>query len=182
MRKRKNLVGKKFGRLTVIAETDQDKNRNRRFICRCDCGKEVRVLHGSLTSGHTKSCGCLQKEWAETSFSDGRKSTIKKALARNSKEARKTTEHKKNVRRNNMLKRKYGITLDQYNEMHKKQNGRCAICGRNEKELGHVLRVDHHHGTCKVRKLLCIGCNTGIGNFQENPSLLQRAISYLGGL
>lgn len=64
--KRKNLIGQRFGRLTVVdyAETRFEKNGKciTYYKARCDCGKEIEVLRGSLTSGKTQSCGCLRTE------------------------------------------------------------------------------------------------------------------------
>jgi hypothetical protein len=57
-----DLVGKRFGRLVVLKRVDDDKNKNRRWLCLCYCGKK-KIVHGSsLYAGRTKSCGCLQKE------------------------------------------------------------------------------------------------------------------------
>lgn len=56
----KNLVGKKFGRLTVIERVLCAKRTTWR--CICDCGKEVNVLSTNLISHHSTSCGCLTKE------------------------------------------------------------------------------------------------------------------------
>lgn len=81
------------------------------------------------------------------------------------------------------LKRQYGITLDQYNEMLEKQGGVCAMCGRPEKSMikGKVinLAVDHCHETGRVRGLLCSNCNIGIGNLRHDVELLQKAIEYV---
>ena len=74
---------------------------------------------------------------------------------------------------------KYGISLDEYNEMFTLQNGCCYICGIHSSKLNRNLAVDHCHTTGKVRKLLCTNCNSGIGKLQENIELLQKAISYL---
>ncbi|EKD89559.1 MAG: hypothetical protein ACD_33C00045G0026 [uncultured bacterium] len=60
----KNLVDNKFGRLTVIY--DSGKRTSGRMIiwtCKCDCGNIINVCTGSLNSGNTKSCGCLQKDY-----------------------------------------------------------------------------------------------------------------------
>lgn len=57
-----DLVGQKFGRLSVIARTDNSKSSKTRFICRCECGKEVVVVGSNLRSGNTTSCGCFRKE------------------------------------------------------------------------------------------------------------------------
>ena len=71
-----------------------------------------------------------------------------------------------------MLKRKYGITLDIYNEMLKNQNNVCKLCKQLCKS-GKVLAVDHCHRTDQVRGLLCANCNTNLGRIEaylQNPS------------
>ncbi len=65
-------------------------------------------------------------------------------------------------RKNAMLKYEYGITLDQYNEMFRAQEGKCAICQRHQNELTRTLCVDHDHKTNTVRALLCVTCNTDV--------------------
>ena len=87
----------------------------------------------------------------------------------------------KDVFRGRRFKYKYGITLADYNKMFKKQKGRCAICGAHQSELKEALRVDHNHDTGKVRGLLCHHCNTGAGNFRDDPILLRKAAKYMGG-
>jgi hypothetical protein len=61
MRKLKDLSGKKFGRLLVIEKIGY-KNYKGIYKCLCDCGNYSNVLYQNLTSGGTKSCGCLAKE------------------------------------------------------------------------------------------------------------------------
>jgi len=58
----KDLTGQKFGRLIAISPTDKRQNNSVMWRCKCSCGKECLVKSGSLRSGNTKSCGCLQKE------------------------------------------------------------------------------------------------------------------------
>lgn len=55
-------TGQKFGRLTLIERVENNKSNQVQWKCRCDCGKEVIVKSYSLTTGQTKSCGCLKKE------------------------------------------------------------------------------------------------------------------------
>jgi len=74
------------------------------------------------------------------------------------------------------LKVKYGITPEQFDEMVKAQNGCCKIC---EKPQDRVLHVDHCHETGKIRGLLCSTCNTGIGQFKEDPEIMKKAIEYI---
>lgn len=60
-RNSKDLTGQRFGRLTVMG-LDRYEKRTGIWNCRCDCGNVVQVRTGDLTSGNTKSCGCLLDE------------------------------------------------------------------------------------------------------------------------
>lgn len=83
---------------------------------------------------------------------------------------------KKSVRKSH-LKKSYGITPEQYDEMFQRQGGVCAVCGKPPN--GRKLSVDHDHRTGKVRALLCAHCNIALGNVDDNPSILQKLINYL---
>jgi len=81
-----------------------------------------------------------------------------------------------------LLEKRYGITLEQYNEMVGVQGGRCAICNKLPKGTSHTSRrlaVDHDHATNTVRGLLCGPCNTTIGLIEDRPELLDRMRRYL---
>lgn len=60
-KEREEIIGKRFGRLTVISFYEV-KNECSYFLCRCDCGNEIITSMNHLRTGHTQSCGCLQKE------------------------------------------------------------------------------------------------------------------------
>ena len=62
MSKETALLGKRFGRLEVIAYDSISKNGHTKWMCRCDCGKEMVKFGTNLRKAHTQSCGCLQKE------------------------------------------------------------------------------------------------------------------------
>lgn len=62
----KDLTGMCFGRLKAIQKTDERKNGSIVWKCVCECGNEAFIQAGSLTSGRTKSCGCIQKEKASS--------------------------------------------------------------------------------------------------------------------
>lgn len=87
--------------------------------------------------------------------------------------------------RSDEMRRRRGITLEQYNVRLAAQNGKCAICGNVETALdpksGRVRRlaIDHSHATGKIRGLLCSWCNHGLGKFRDNRSFLAKAIAYL---
>lgn len=59
-----DLTGKKFGRLMVVERNGATKSGNAVWLCKCDCGNESNVESSKLTSGKTKSCGCLMKDEA----------------------------------------------------------------------------------------------------------------------
>ena len=63
-----DLVGKEYGRLTVIGEAPNKPNGSRMWWCRCVCGTEKTIYGSALTSGLTRSCGCLSKEVAAARF------------------------------------------------------------------------------------------------------------------
>lgn len=85
------------------------------------------------------------------------------------------TAGSKRLQNNIRLKSRYGITQKDYDEMYEKQAGRCYICGLELK----TLHVDHDHDSGAVRKLLCGNCNRGIGIFQDNAELLEKASDYI---
>ena len=96
---------------------------------------------------------------------------------------------------NSDFKTVYKITLEQYNQMLKKQNNLCAVCLKPETKkfwkTGQVMRlaVDHDHNCCPgvkscgkcVRGLVCHMCNTTIGKL-ETDNLLSRVRTYLGDI
>jgi hypothetical protein len=78
------------------------------------------------------------------------------------------------------LKRKFNLSREMYQKMLDDQDGVCKICG-SDKPRGRYdnFSVDHDHKTGEIRGLLCSFCNTGIGQFQDSPSLLRKAATYL---
>jgi hypothetical protein len=62
----RNLIGQKYGKLTVIKRVENHISKSgakrSQWLCQCDCGKEIVVAGTNLTSGHTKSCGCIRVE------------------------------------------------------------------------------------------------------------------------
>jgi len=78
--------------------------------------------------------------------------------------------------KDNMLRNQFGISLEEYNILLAKQNGVCAICGKEDKK---ALAVDHDATTGRIRGLLCSTHNLAIGNFNHDPNLLRAAAKYL---
>lgn len=67
---------------------------------------------------------------------------------------------KKKYNRDKYLKKKYGISLKQYNYMLRRQGNKCAICGKHQKNEIRNFAVDHCHRTGIVRGILCNYCNS----------------------
>jgi hypothetical protein len=79
------------------------------------------------------------------------------------------------------LRRKYGITLEDWFKLYNTQKGLCAICSEGfiNRRAAHV---DHDHTTNKVRGLLCRRCNTMLGFARDDLLILQNAMDYLKGV
>lgn len=88
-----------------------------------------------------------------------------------------TSKTQKEYYRKCILKRKYGLTENEYNILLEDQDHSCAICKSSFSSFKPY--VDHCHHTGIVRGLLCINCNTGLGHFKDKPKLLNLAIQYL---
>lgn len=63
-----DMVGKKFGRWTVIKENGRNKSRTMLYKCECECGAQKTVNGASLRTGASKSCGCLSAEMSKKRF------------------------------------------------------------------------------------------------------------------
>ena len=76
------------------------------------------------------------------------------------------------------LKHRYNLSLNDWLDIWKKQDGKCAVCGKAFENPSNAC-IDHNHITGKVRGLLCKKCNIAIGFFDENINSMERAIKYI---
>ena len=123
-------------------------------------------------------CGCgVEKD--EDQFYNGmgrckpcRKEVGRKWLAEHPEHAR--TQH---------IKRRYGITQEDFDSMSLYQGGVCEICKKPPCGKRAMLHVDHDHtlgnGRHSVRGLLCYRCNLLLGLCQDDPTTLESAVEYL---
>lgn len=131
--------------------------------------------HG--VTGYCKRCMCESAiEWRRIN-KEKRSEYQKKWWKKNGRKwyAKYKKVHLERTRKAH-YRRQYGITIEQYDELFKAQEGRCKICSQTVAER---LCVDHCHSTGVVRSLLCKSCNVGIGRFNDNPDLLIAAANYL---
>jgi len=158
-------VGNHYGRLTVIKRAES-KSGAARWLCKCDCGNETLIFGSNLRKGHTKSCGCLQKE--RVSLSVGEAAFNRTALSM-----------RRNAGKRNL---KWALTKDQVRIL-VRQN--CHYCGiapqqklRHERYNGAFIyngidRLDNTKGYTINNVVPCCGvCNLSkramtIEQFQE---------------
>lgn len=158
-------TGNKYGKLTLIEKlNERAKNYSFMYRCKCDCGNEAKVSFAQMSSGKTKSCGCISRQKGE--------------LNHNWKHGRSKTREYYNE---GFMRLKYGVTPEKYQEMLDSQNGVCAVCKTkpNFDKWKKRFVIDHCHVTGRIRGLLCDACNRGIGMLKDDPSILENAIKYL---
>ena len=85
-------------------------------------------------------------------------------------------KNKDTIRRKGRAAR-YKVSLDHIMALFELQENRCAIC-HSQIDFDNS-RIDHSHKTGKVRGILCVSCNTGIGLLQDSPEVLESAAEYL---
>ena len=116
---------------------------------------------------------------------DGRASWCKECQSNLLKQARRDPEKGDSFRfyrYKGLIKKRYGVTVEQYEKMLSDQNGVCAICKQVcQHSIMHKKRlsIDHDHKTNFVRGLLCQFCNKGLGLFKDDINLMRIAIEYL---
>ena len=141
-----------------------------------------------------------QNEWSKEYYQRNKKKVIKYSIEyarkHRDRDRDKVNAARRKYKENNRdkhalwarkasLKRRFGITLEDYENMLESQGYVCAICHGNEtvmdKRIGRPrnLAVDHCHNTGKIRGLLCTNCNTMIGSAMDNKGVLASAIEYL---
>lgn len=108
-------------------------------------------------------------------------STRKKKLCGSSECAR---EYARRFAREKLMRDVYRITEDDYQRMFREQSGKCAICdttnpGHPSRVKSDRMCVDHDHATGRVRALLCVPCNAGLGLFGDNTERMAAAVRYL---
>jgi hypothetical protein len=123
----------------------------------------------------------LRQITKDSYYWDNREAILLKAKTRYWSDEHVRTRAIKNSKTQNELTarylKKYGMTLDDYNQMFARQHGQCAICDVSVQD--ERMCVDHDHATGNVRGLLCRLCNSSLGGFRDSVDLLRKAVAYL---
>lgn len=153
--------------IKMITQKSCTKCRNYRPVS--EFSKEAKRKDG--LHPHCRSCvkEYEAKRWASEKFRESRREYQSERFS--------TSESYRKSKRNQRMKKRYGITISEYEERMALQEGKCAICNESPKRS---LHVDHCHISGNFRGLLCGSCNRAIGLMQDDPERLQSAIEYLG--
>ena len=136
------------------------------------------------TRPECKTCTLAEKAWRHARNPGPARERTRKWQAENPERVRaRNAEYaadgrKAAANRRSYLKRKYGITVEMYDDMLQAQGGVCAICLR-EPNPKISLHVDHDHDSGSIRGLTCFRCNQAMGAFGEDPVVLREAAAYL---
>jgi len=87
-------------------------------------------------------------------------------------------ERYKRYVRNCNFKRKYGISVEEYDSKLAKQGDYCAAC-ETETPGNRGFFLDHDHKTGDLREFICQSCNTALGAVRDDPEVLRKLIDYL---
>ena len=152
-----------------------------------DLDRQVTTAHLLLETRTCRVCG-EEKNLLNDYYLSRKDPTLKSSYSYECKDCtiKRTIKYNKEnsaTVRSQFLKRKYGMTFEEFDAMLSDQNNACAICGTKEpsKNRGRDKRfhVDHDHQTGKVRGLLCKSCNIALGEVKENIHTLKSMIEYL---
>lgn len=77
------------------------------------------------------------------------------------------------------LKSKYGMTVENYNDLLVQQDFKCALCFKHISDNKKRLAVDHCHETGRIRGLLCMHCNAALGQMGDNKASIERVLKYV---
>ena len=133
----------------------------------------------------------LKEKWIQENMSNCDLEQIKEKAIKSEYQKAYRKEYKlKNlasIKERTWKKLGINLTYNEFLEMYKTQDGKCAICGipmnlhKVEDDLNNskTARVDHDHSTGKIRSLLCNHCNVGLGAFNDHIPSFQKAISYI---
>lgn len=147
----------------------------RRCCPTAGCGRLVPPSVFPLNS-LAKTCRRCRGRAAQKRYAEKHPDRVKRSRSayrrRNLRKVRERDRH-------HSLKKRYGISLDDYRAMLSSQGGRCAICRGTRTARGRELAVDHCHKTGRVRGILCVHCNVALGQARDRVDVLRAMIRYL---
>lgn len=167
--KKKRDTNRANGGKVVIGtlEARELRDKGKKYCPKCKKIKTFRSFNKSKNSnfGYSSHCTLCSRELGKKYDNPSKR---KASYIKN-----------RNAVRNDNLKRKFGITLKEYNIKLNNQKSKCIICWKTAEENKKALAVDHNHETGEVRDLLCANCNAAIGFAQENIEIAKSMVKYI---
>ncbi len=165
-----------------------------KLCSKCNQEKEISLFWAKKTSKDGLDTYCnncrkiVQKKWLDDNREKRKKAQsnwylkYRTIITENKKKREKENPEKTKIQRRKhyrkyILKKRYGITEDIFNQMVLKQQGKCAICDKDFKNSFPV--VDHNHNTGKIRGILCHRCNLHLGYYEKDKTFHNKANKYL---
>lgn len=158
--------------------------------------EEIAAYHRQWCKDNPAKVKAYSRKWRETHPEQKRESVLRdrkvhaercKATAQEYRDShreqtraqdRKWTEAHREQRQISELKRNYGLTTEEAEQiLVKRRAGVCEICGENRSKR--ALGVDHDHTTGEVRGVLCGKCNLALGYMEDNPAWLRKLADYV---
>ena len=119
-------------------------------------------------------------EYQKEYYKEYRKKNAEKLKANNKKWRETNKEQDVLTMFKARLKRKYNLSIEEYDALLEAQNNSCKVCGTHAKNnLKGKLYVDHCHITGKVRGMLCMKCNSALGLLNDGKELIKKLLDYL---
>jgi len=134
----------------------------------------------TVVDGDTKICRTCGKEKTINKFrlrADKRATRPHCNTCLNARANRSTPGYE--ARTKYQIRKKYDMSMEDFNNLVEQQQGTCAICLKSSKIEDRRLYVDHCHKTGRIRGLLCNTCNARLGQFSDSLILLEAAAAYL---
>ena len=183
-----NLVGQRFGQLTVI-ELVEGSASGRIWLVRCDCGAERHLRTNKLRSGDYTSCGCRRRERMQEYWESRRRAPVDGVLQCHDCKERLPVENFSPCKRTSSgrssrckrchnirsVRKRTGVSLPEAREWFKRRTeGCCEVCKSTAD-----LNIDHNHSTGRVRGILCGDCNRALGLLKEDIGRIFSLRNYL---
>ena len=183
-----NLVGQRFGRLTVIDMASKSPS-GRTWLVKCDCGNERVIRTGKLRSGEHQSCGCLRVERMRARAVVMRKHIVDGGIechdcglskpvsefSANSKTFSKLSSRCRRCQNIRSVARYTGGNISEAKHWFDlRETSCCEVC-----QSSADLNVDHSHVTGIIRGILCGNCNRALGLLQEDSARIRSLYAYV---
>lgn len=161
-------------KVCVVCKKRFSTSISRKQTCTSECNKiNGKKLSKEWIVKNSEKVNKRAKEWRDKNLEKSRLAS-RKSAANTRRDNPRVIKHRK-------LKSSYGITIDEFENMLKSQNDRCAICSIefDYSSQSQGPNIDHDHKTGDVRMILCRFCNNLLGYTDDDFKILEQVIVYL---